>query len=75
VLSLNDVGFRVDRKHHGKRIHITDSVVNRRAKVLRYGKSLDLGPFTCTSRSSGLTCKSRSSGHGFTLSKQRQKRF
>ena len=75
VLSLNDTGFTVDRRHKGKRIHITDSVVNRGAQVVRYGKSLSVGPFTCTSRSSGLTCKSRSSGHGFTLSKQRQRRF
>src|SRR5437763_3833735 len=69
VLSLNDTGFRVDRKHHGKRIHITDSVVNRHAEVLRYGKSLDVGPFTCVSRRVGLNCGSRASGHGFELSR------
>ena len=75
VRSLNDVGFRVDRKHKGRRIHITDSVFTPGAKVLHYGKSLRVGPFTCTSRTSGLTCRSRASGHGFKISRQKQKRF
>ena len=75
VLSLNDTGFRIDRRHRGKRIHITDSVVNRRAKVLPYGSLLRVGPFGCRSRTSGLTCKSRVSGHGFKISRQRQKLF
>src|SRR3954468_23360337 len=46
VLSLNDTGFTVDRKHKARKIHITDSVVNQRAEVLHYGKSLSVGPFT-----------------------------
>jgi hypothetical protein len=75
VLSLNDTGFTIDRKHRARKIHITDSVYNKRAGAIAYGKSLRMGPFTCNSRTSGLTCKSRSSGHGFTLSRQRQKRF
>lgn len=75
VLSLNDTGFRVDRKHHGKRIHVTDSVVNRHAKVLHYGKTLDVGPFTCVSSRRGLNCDSRLSGHGFELSRKKQRTF
>jgi hypothetical protein len=75
VRSLNDVGFRVDRRHKGRKIHITDSVITPSAKVLHYGKSLRVGPFTCTSRTSGLTCRSRASGHGFKISRQKQKRF
>ena len=75
VRSLNDVGFRVDRKHKGRKIHITDSVFTPGAKVLRYGRSLRVGPFTCTSRTGGLTCRSRASGHGFKISRQSQKRF
>jgi hypothetical protein len=75
VLSLNDTGFSIDKRHRGRKIHITDSVVNRGARVLHYGSSLRVGPFSCTSRQSGLTCKSRSSGHGFKLSRQRQTRF
>src|SRR3954452_7949181 len=75
VLSLNDTAFRLDRTHKGKRIHVTDAAAGPHARVLRYGHSLKVGPFTCTSRRSGLTCKSRVSRHGFKLSKQRQKRF
>jgi hypothetical protein len=75
VRSLNDTAFRVDRRHKGRKIHITDSVFNPHAKVLRYGTSLRVGPFTCASRTSGLTCKSRTSGHGFRISRQRQKTF
>src|SRR3954449_12328569 len=67
VLSLNDTAFRVDRRHKGKRIHVTDAAAGPHAPVLRYGRSLEVGPFKCKSRTSGLTCKSRSSGHGFTV--------
>jgi hypothetical protein len=75
VLSLNDVGFTLNRRGRGKRIRITDSVVNRKARVLRYGRLIRVGPFGCRSRRSGLTCKSRVSGHGFKLSRQRQRVF
>ena len=75
VLSLNDTGFTVKRTGRARRIRITDSVVRRRASVLRYGRTLRVGPFTCRSRQSGLTCRSRTSGHGFTLSRRRQRRF
>ena len=30
VLSLNDVGFRIDKRHKGRKIHITDSVFHPR---------------------------------------------
>jgi Family of unknown function (DUF6636) len=75
VLSLNDTAYRIDRRHRGRRIHVTDTVAVPGANVLGYGKSLRVGPFTCTSRPSGLTCKSRSSGHGFKVSRERQTRF
>lgn len=37
-------------------------------RVLRSGQSLTAGYFRCTSRTTGLTCVSRRSGHGFFLS-------
>jgi hypothetical protein len=37
--------------------------------TLRYGKTWRHGVFTCTSRVSGVTCRSRS-GHGLFLSRQ-----
>jgi len=37
--------------------------------LLAYGKSRQLGPFTCTSRITGVTCHNRS-GHGLFVSRQ-----
>jgi hypothetical protein len=75
VLSLNDTGFRLDRRHRGRRVRVTDTVNDPRAPVLRYGSSRRFGPFRCTSRRTGLTCRSRVSGHGFFLSRARQRVF
>ena len=44
-------------------------------RVLRYGQTLRVGFFRCTSRVAGLTCLSRHSGHGFFLSNKRQRTF
>jgi hypothetical protein len=44
-------------------------------RILQYGGTLSVGYFRCTSRVSGLTCTSRHSGHGFFLSRTRQRTF
>ena len=76
MLSLNDVGFLLESRKRARRIRITDTVTDpRKARVLRYGKSRRFGSFRCISRRSGLTCGSRTSNHGFTLSRQRQQVF
>ncbi len=36
---------------------------------LAYGRSITRGPFRCTSRRSGMTCRSLRSGHGFKIRK------
>ena len=38
-------------------------------RVLAYGQSRQLGPFTCTSRVTGVTCRNRT-GHGLFISRQ-----
>ena len=43
--------------------------------VLGYGRSVHVGPFKCVSRVKGLTCVSLVSGHGFFISRERQRRF
>jgi hypothetical protein len=73
VLSLNDVGFTLDRRHRGKRVHVTDAVPEGR--MLPYGTTRRLGPFRCRSRRSGLTCRSKPSRHGFRLSREEQRVF
>jgi hypothetical protein len=57
-----------------RRLCAGDTVLNPKAKVLAYGKSRTLGPFTCTARTAGLRCATRA-GHGFELSRTRQKLF
>jgi hypothetical protein len=43
--------------------------------TLRYGRSVRLGPFRCTSRRAGMRCVIVRSGHGFLISRERLKRF
>ena len=59
----------------GKRIKITDTVFNPEAKPLAYGKSTTFGRLKCTSRTTGITCKSLRSNHGFTVSTSKQRVF
>jgi hypothetical protein len=40
------------------------------APSLPYGKSITVGPIRCTSRTSGMTCISTRSRHGFTLNRR-----
>ena len=53
---------------------VSDSAIEPRAPVLGYGKTRRFGPYSCTSRRSGLTCTNRT-GHGWTLSRSAQKLF
>jgi hypothetical protein len=39
------------------------------ATTLAYGRSLVVGPFRCTSLTTGMRCVVRTSGHGFLLSR------
>ncbi len=52
-----------------------DTVRDPHAKVLHYGKSMRFGRIKCTSRRTGMTCRSTRSGHGFRVSIQHQSRF
>ncbi len=72
---LNDVAYVVGTKGRGHRIKISDTVGDPKGKVVAYGTQIKLGVYTCTSRTSGLTCRNRRTGHGFTVSRQRQKTF
>lgn len=66
--------FGLPVRGRARRLCAGDTVLNDRARVLRYGARRRLGPFTCTSRRVGLRCTSRS-GHGFFLSRRRQRLF
>lgn len=51
-----------------------DTLFGADAMKLEYGKMLEVGGFECLAEKTGLTCKN-ALGHGFTLSKARQKVF
>jgi hypothetical protein len=53
---------------------VSDSVHDKRAKTLAYGKTRKFGSFKCTSKTSGLRCTNRA-GHGFFLNRDRYKLF
>jgi hypothetical protein len=74
VEGTGDRAWRIRAHGHARRIHVTDSALDPRAPVLGYGRTRSFGTMHCTSRMSGLTCKNRD-GHGFVLSRQRQRRF
>ena len=58
-----------------KRIKITDTVMDSKAKALMYGKTTTFHKLACTSHESGITCRSTRSGHGFRVSVQKQEVF
>jgi hypothetical protein len=70
----NDRAVTLGETGKGKRVKITDTVRNKKAPVLAYGKSTKFGRLRCTSRRSGLTCRNEA-GHGFTITIEKQRVF
>jgi hypothetical protein len=67
--------FVIDAKaNRGTMLCHGDTVISGEAKTLRYGTSWQGGGITCTSEKAGLTCEN-SKGHGFFLSRAKQKVF
>jgi uncharacterized protein DUF6636 len=71
----NDRAVIVSETGKGKRIKATDTVRDPKAKKLAYGRTTTYGALRCTSRRTGITCRSTRSGHGFTVSVERQRVF
>jgi hypothetical protein len=67
-------GYRIRPTGPALKVCAGDTAVNRRAKVVPYGRKWVRGGFTCLSRRAGLRCRNRS-GHGFFLSKKHSYRF
>lgn len=68
---LNDRAVRMTRHGKARLIHVTDTIGDPKAQILRYGRTKRVGPFTCTSRRTALSCHNRD-GHGFTVSREHQ---
>jgi hypothetical protein len=66
--------FGMNASGRASALCVSDSVHDKRAKTLAYGKTRKYGSFSCTSQTSGLRCSNRS-GHGFSLSRERYKLF
>jgi hypothetical protein len=66
--------FGMSPRGHARALCVGDTALNRQAPAIAYGHSKRFGPYSCTSRTSGLTCHNRA-GHGWTLSRQRQRLF
>jgi hypothetical protein len=66
--------FAVTKTGRARRLCVGDTAMDPDARVLAYGRTRRYGPFTCTSRTTGLRCTT-AAGHGFTLSRDAQKLF
>ena len=59
----------------GRFVCAGDTTLDPTARVLAYGTSTVVTGFRCASATSGMTCSSRRTGHGFFISVQRYRRF
>lgn len=66
--------FGMTKTGRARALCVSDSVYDRKAKVLRYGATRSFGAFKCTARRTGLTCRNPR-GHGWLLSREIQKLF
>jgi hypothetical protein len=66
--------FGLSKTGRAQRLCVGDTVRDPKAKIINYGKTRTYGPFTCASKAGGLRCTTKA-GHGFELSRERQKLF
>jgi Family of unknown function (DUF6636) len=71
----NDAAFTLQERGRTHRVRISDTVRDPKARVLAYGRSTSFGRLHCTSRRTGITCRSGRSGHGFMVSVERRRTF
>jgi hypothetical protein len=70
-----DRAVTVGETRRGRKIHVTDTVLDPHAKILAYGKTTRFRDLRCMSRRSGISCRSVHSGHGFRVSVEKQEVF
>ena len=68
-------GVEVIGGHPGEYTCAGDTVFSPSAPVLDYGDKITKNRFTCTSKTSGMRCSNRNSGHGFFISRDAVKLF
>jgi hypothetical protein len=67
-------GLTVGRRGRARFVCAGDTVLGQ-GRRLAYGDSIRRGRFRCVSRRTGMRCVNRRNGHGFSLSRQRARRF
>ncbi|HEY2769713.1 MAG TPA: DUF6636 domain-containing protein [Solirubrobacteraceae bacterium] len=68
-------GLIVGHRGNGRLVCAGDTAMNPRAAVLRYGFDTSADGFRCQSRTSGMTCRSLHTAHGFFISIQSYRTF
>ena len=68
-------GVEVIGGHPGEYACAGDTVLSDDAPVLDYGDKITKNRFTCTSKTSGMRCSNRNSGHGFFISRESVRLF
>ena len=66
--------FAVDVTGEGYLACVSDAVADESGLEVGYGQEVSLGGITCSSAQSGMTC-TNDAGHGFTVSKAKQRVF
>jgi uncharacterized protein DUF6636 len=67
-------GLTVGRRGRGRFVCAGDTTLGQ-GRRLAYGDAIRRGRFRCVSRRSGMRCTNRRNGHGFSLSRERARRF
>ena len=68
-------GLLVGGSGPGQVVCAGDTALDPTAPVLPYGTVARHGAFDCTSRTAGITCRNRATGHGFFLARDRYRLF
>jgi hypothetical protein len=71
----NDRAVVATKTATAKKVHVTDSVANAKAKQMTTDHNENFGPFTCSAAKDDLNCHARATGHGFTITRTYQKLF
>jgi hypothetical protein len=71
----NDRALTLTERGRARRLRISDTVLDPKARALAYGHSTTFGRLKCTSRRTGITCRSARTGHGFVVSVEKQRVF
>lgn len=66
--------FAVDAVGKGYLACVSDAVAGPSSQVLGYGQAVSLGGISCVSAKTGMTC-TNGDGHGFSISKAKQKLY